>query len=132
MQAAIAALHGAADSAENTDWRQIALLYSTLWRENPSPIILLNRAVAISFADGPVRGLAALDVVARDGRLENYYPYHASRADMLRRAGFWENSAESYALALSLTNNTVEQNFLRGRLAEMEQRGDAINDISTS
>ena len=120
IQAAIAALHAEANSAENTDWRQIAMLYASLWRINPSPIILLNRAVAISMADGPIRGLAALDIVAEDGRLENYYPYHVSRADMLRRAGFWEDSAESYALALTLTNNRVEQAFLKKRLHEVE------------
>lgn len=121
MQAAIAALHGSADSAENTDWQQIALLYASLWRINPSPIILLNRAVAVSMADGPVRGLAALDAIADDGRLDNYYAYHAARADMLRRAGFWEASAESYALTLTLTQNNIEQNYLRRRLNEVEQ-----------
>lgn len=120
IQAAIAALHCEADSAENTDWQQITLLYQSLYRFNPSPVIALNHAVAVAMANGPLRGLAMLEQLEAEGSLANYHLFHATKADLLRRAGFRQESAEAYATALALTNNQRERTFLAKRLAEVE------------
>jgi RNA polymerase sigma-70 factor (ECF subfamily) len=109
IQAAIAALH-AQDSA---DWRQIAALYEELLRIWPSPVVALNRAVAVAMSDGPEKGLSLL--VEIDG----YYLYHATRADFLRRLGRGAEAAEAYRRAIELTENNVEREYLKGRLREV-------------
>jgi RNA polymerase sigma-70 factor (ECF subfamily) len=122
IQAAISALHAQAPQAKDTDWIQISALYGELLKFNPSPIVELNRAVAIAMADGPVRGLAILDQLGEDKALRDYHLFHASRADLLRRAGWLEEAHSVYQHALALSQNSVEQAFLRRRLMEVEQR----------
>ncbi|BCL78103.1 RNA polymerase subunit sigma-24 [Ktedonobacteria bacterium brp13] len=120
VQAAISALHVQAERAADTDWTQIASLYGVLMRMVSSPVIALNRAVAIAMADGPLRGLVLLDQpeIARD--LHNYYLFHASRADLLRRLRRMQEASLAYTQALKLCQNEKEQAFLRRRLAEVE------------
>ncbi len=119
IQAAISALHAQAERPEDTDWLQIAALYGELLKLNPSPIIELNRAVAIAMADGPLRGLALLRQLENNELLQDYYLFHATRADLLRRIGRFEEAALSYQKALELTQNSAEQIFLKGRLAQI-------------
>jgi RNA polymerase sigma-70 factor (ECF subfamily) len=122
VQAAIAALHDAAPSSDTTDWRQIAALYATLLRWEPSPVVELNHAVAIAMAEGPAAGLALMDGLQADGRLEGYVYLHAARADMLRRLGRWSEARSAYERALLLTANEAERAFLRRRIAEVGAR----------
>jgi RNA polymerase sigma-70 factor (ECF subfamily) len=122
IQAAIAALHAQAKTPAGTDWPQIALLYHELYRRQPTPVVGLNRAAAVAMAEGPVRGLALLDELDQSGALDDYYLFHAARADLLRRAGWFEEAADAYAVALELAQNNVEKTFLRGRLEEMEAK----------
>ena len=117
VQAAIAALHDAATEAGATDWPQIAALYGRLAELAPSPVVELNRAVAIAMADGPALGLAHLDALADDARLDGYPYFHAARADLFRRLGRREEAAAAYRRALDLTTNDVERAFLDRRLA---------------
>jgi RNA polymerase sigma-70 factor (ECF subfamily) len=119
LQAAIAALHDDADKAEETDWTQIAALYATLARIAPSPVVELNRAVAVAMASGPKVGLALVEAVAASGQLEEYPYLHAARADLLRRLGRLEEAGAAYSRARSLTANAAEQDFLDRRLAEV-------------
>jgi len=119
VQAAIAAVHDAAAEPDATDWPQIAALYSSLARLAPSPVVELNRAVAIAMAEGFAAGLARLDALAGDELLAGYPYYHSARADLLRRLGRAEEAVRAYRAALTLTSNTVEQAFLAGRLAEL-------------
>ncbi|HXT34685.1 MAG TPA: DUF6596 domain-containing protein, partial [Chloroflexota bacterium] len=119
IQAAIAALHDGAATAAETDWPQIVALYGTLARLTPSPVVELNRAVATAMAEGPDRGLALLHRPAVAESLAEYQHYHAARADLLRRAGQYEEAMAAYARALELCQNTVERHFLQRRLAEM-------------
>jgi RNA polymerase sigma-70 factor (ECF subfamily) len=119
LQAAIAALHDDADKAEETDWNQIAALYATLARIAPSPVVELNRAVAVAMASGPKVGLALVEAVAASGQLEEYPYLHAARADLLRRLGRLEEAGAAYSRARSLTANAAEQDFLDRRLAEV-------------
>ena len=120
IQAAIAALHCQASRPENTDWLQIVQLYSLLERLQPSPIVSLNRAVAIAMVEGPERALTLIDELAAGGQLDNYHLLHATRADMLRRAGSLKQAAEAYTRALSFVTNDSERRFLERRLREME------------
>jgi RNA polymerase sigma-70 factor, ECF subfamily len=120
LQAAIAALHAQADSYETTDWPQIVRLYDALLRVWPSPVVALNRAIAVSMVDGPEAGLAALDGLADDARLAGYRYLPAARADMLRRLGRRDEAAAAYRAALALTDNDAERAFLERRLAEVE------------
>jgi RNA polymerase sigma-70 factor (ECF subfamily) len=122
LQAAIAALHDDAATPEETDWAQIAALYGALGRIAPSPVIELNRAVAVAMAAGPERGLDLIDLVAAGGQLEEYPYLHAARADLLRRLGRTSEAADSYRRARALTANVAEQAFLDGRLAEVGGR----------
>jgi RNA polymerase sigma-70 factor, ECF subfamily len=115
VQAAIAALHAQAPSARETDWPQIAALYSVLVRLNPSPVIELNRAVAIAMADGFEHGLALLDTI----HLPGYHLLPAVRADLLRRLGRHADAADAYRQALALVTNAAERQFLERRLAEV-------------
>jgi RNA polymerase sigma-70 factor (ECF subfamily) len=122
LQAAIAALHDDAGSADETDWPQIVALYATLARVAPSPVVELNRAVAVAMASGPEVGLGLVDAIAASGQLDDYPYLHAARADLLRRLGRLEEAGAAYATARSLTANVAEQDFLDRRLAEV---GDA-------
>jgi RNA polymerase sigma-70 factor (ECF subfamily) len=120
VQAAIAALHDGAARAGDTDWRQIEALYARLARLAPSPVVELNRAVAIAMADGPEEGLARLDALAGDERLATYPYFQSARADLLRRLGRRTDAAAAYRAALALTSNEVERTFLARRIAEVE------------
>ena len=119
LQAAIAALHDDAATAVETDWAQIAGLYAVLGRVAPSPVIELNRAVAVAMASGPEIGLRLVDAVAASGELEEYPYLHASRADLLRRLGRLPEAADAYARAHELTANEAERAFLERRLMEV-------------
>ena len=110
IQAAISAVHAQAENYNATDWNEITLLYGKLYELQPSPVIKLNAAVAMSFAQGAAAGLAALTEMEEQGVLEHYQPYHAARADLFRRAGLNEDSAAAYRQALELTDNVAEQN----------------------
>jgi RNA polymerase sigma-70 factor (ECF subfamily) len=117
LQAAIAAVHDEAPSAEATDWMQIAILYATLAHVAPSPVVELNRAVALAMVDGPAAGLAHVEPLAS---VLDEYPYlHATRADLLRRLARWGESAAAYARAIELTTNGPERTYLARRLAEV-------------
>jgi RNA polymerase sigma-70 factor (ECF subfamily) len=116
LQAAIAALHCRSERAEDTDWRSIATLYERLGRLMPSPIVELNRAVAVAMADGPARGLELVD--ALEG-LEHYRLLHSTRADLLRRLERPDEAADEYRRALELTTNRAERAFLERRLREL-------------
>jgi RNA polymerase sigma-70 factor (ECF subfamily) len=119
LQAAIAAVHAEARTAGNTDWSQIGALYRALMRLNPSPIIALNYAAAVAMSEGPAEGLRLIDSAASSGKLNNYYLFHAARADLLRRLGRNDEAREAYSRALELTNNQVEQQYMRRRLGEL-------------
>ena len=116
IQAAIAACHATAPAAAQTDWPQIAGLYGELARVAPSAIVDLNRAVAIGMADGPEAALPLVDEIAATGQLDAYYLLHATRADLLRRAGRRSEASESYRAALTLAPTEAERRFLRSRL----------------
>jgi RNA polymerase sigma-70 factor, ECF subfamily len=121
FQAAIAALHCQAARPEDTDWRQILLLYDLLERAGPSPIVSLNRAVAVAMVDGLRPALALIDALAATGELEGYHLLHATRADLLRRIGSRVEAARSYERALSLATNDSERRFLTRRLREVQE-----------
>jgi RNA polymerase sigma-70 factor (ECF subfamily) len=121
VQAAIAALHCQAARAEDTDWPQILSLYDVLLRLQPSPIVSLNRAVAVAMVQGPAPALAIIDQLA--GQLENYHLLHSARADLLRRAGSLAEAAVAYEQALALVNNESERRFLERRLQEVRRWG---------
>lgn len=116
LQAAITALHIQASDAEATDWRQIADLYGTLAGLSPSPVVELNRATAVGFADGPEAGLELLRPLLGDPALEHYQPLHAAHAELLRRAGDLAGAAEAYGQAIALSANDVERAELERRL----------------
>jgi RNA polymerase sigma-70 factor (ECF subfamily) len=115
VQAAIAALHAQASCWEETDWPQIAGLYAELERLDPSPVVRINRAVAVAFAESAQTGLAILDDLQVDPRLERYQPLHAARAELLRRAGDPEAADAAYEAALTLTSNAAEREALERR-----------------
>ncbi|MFF4593346.1 RNA polymerase sigma factor [Amycolatopsis sp. NPDC001319] len=117
LQAAIAACHAAAATAADTDWPQIAALYGELAKRVPSPVVQLNRAVAVAMADGPAAGLALVDAMAGD--LDGYHLLPATRADLLRRLGRCEEAADAYRVALALAGNEADRRFLRRRLTEI-------------
>jgi RNA polymerase sigma-70 factor (ECF subfamily) len=119
IQAAIAALHCQAARAEDTDWPQIVQLYDVLEDIDPSPIVALNRAVAVAMVDGPEAALALMGALAGD--LDGYHLLHAARADLLRRTGSAAESAKSYRRALALVTNESERRFLERRLREVQQ-----------
>jgi RNA polymerase sigma-70 factor (ECF subfamily) len=116
LQAAVAAEHARAASASEVDWARIALLYARLAEVNPSPVVELNRAVAVAMSAGPERGLALIDGL--DG-LDAYHLLHSARADLLRRLGRRDDAAASYRRALELATNPVERSFLERRLADL-------------
>ena len=125
VQAAIAAVHAQADSFEATDWAQIAALYDLLERLSPSPVIELNRAVAVAMRDGPEAGLARIDSLISGDRLDRFHLLHAARADLLRRAGRLEEAADAYERALALEQSAPERRYLVRRLAEVRGATDA-------
>ena len=120
LQAAIASLHCRASSAAETDWRQIVQCYDLLERIQPSPVVSLNRAVAVAMASGPEAGLAAIDELNSNGSLEEYHLLHAARADLMRRLGDTDGAALSYSRALELVSNSSEKRYLERRLREMQ------------
>jgi RNA polymerase sigma-70 factor (ECF subfamily) len=122
LQAAIASLHCQAARSDDTDWPQILRLYDVLERVQPSPIVSLNRAVAVAMVEGPQPALAIVDSLAASGDLNGYHLLHAARADLLRRAGAPAEAAESYARALALVTNGSERRFLERRLREVQRR----------
>jgi RNA polymerase sigma-70 factor (ECF subfamily) len=127
VQAAIAALHDAAPDAASTDWPQIAALYGRLAALAPSPVVELNRAVAVAMAEGPAMGLAMLDALASEAALAGYPYFHAARADLLRRLGRLAGAADAYRAALGVTTNDVERAFLEKRLGEVAQGGSTLS-----
>jgi RNA polymerase sigma-70 factor, ECF subfamily len=120
LQAAIAAVHAEAESPAATDWRQIVALYNQLVRIQPSPVVQLNRAVAIAMRDGPEAGLRHIDAVLEHGELANYYLAHAARADMCRRLGRTAEARSSYEKALALTQQEPERQFLQDRIRQLK------------
>jgi RNA polymerase sigma-70 factor (ECF subfamily) len=120
LQAAIAAVHAEAESVAATDWRQIVALYDQLLRIQPSPVVQLNRAVAIAMRDGPAVGLAHIDAVLERGGLANYYLAHSARADMCRRLGRTAEARASYEKALALTQQEPERQFLQARIRQLK------------
>jgi RNA polymerase sigma-70 factor (ECF subfamily) len=127
LQAAIAALHCQAARADQTDWPQIVRLYDRLVRLQPSPIVSLNRAVAIAMVDGPRPALALVDALAGAGDLDGYHLLHAARADLLRRIGDPAEAAMSYTRALALVTNDSERRFLERRLQEVQAQASTLN-----
>ncbi|MDQ2938043.1 MAG: RNA polymerase sigma factor [Acidobacteriota bacterium] len=120
LQAAIAAVHAEAESVAATDWKQIVALYDRLLRIQPSPVVLLNRAVAIAMCDGPEAGLTQIDAVLEHGELANYYLAHSARADMYRRLGRTAEARSSYERALALTQQEPERHFLQERIRQLK------------
>jgi RNA polymerase sigma-70 factor (ECF subfamily) len=120
IQAAIAAEHCRAVRAEDTDWPRIVVLYDVLGRLQPSPIVSLNRAVAVAMVEGPEAGLTLIDKLAAAGDLDKYHLLHAARADLLRRLGSRAEAARSYERALALVTNDGERRFLERRLQELK------------
>ncbi len=120
LQAAIAAVHAEAESAAATDWRQIVALYNQLVRIQPSPVVHLNRAVAIAECDGPEAGLKHIDALLEHGELANYYLAHSARAELYRRLGRTAEARASYEKALALTQQEPERQFLQERIRRLK------------
>jgi RNA polymerase sigma-70 factor, ECF subfamily len=119
LQAAIAATHADAASAADTDWAQITHLYDALLKVNPSPVVALNRAVAIAMRDGPGAGLCAIDAILANGDLRDYQLAHSARADLLRRLNRAPEAIAAYERALELTSQAPTRRFLLRRLGEL-------------
>ncbi len=119
LQAAIAAVHAEAETAESTDWAQIVELYTVLVRADPSPVIELNRAAAVAMRDGPGAGLALIDTIMARGDLDGYYLTHSARADLCRRLGRKDEARAAYQRALALVRQEPERRFLERRLREL-------------
>ena len=128
LQAAIAAVHAEAKTADETDWPQIVALYQELMRINSSPIVALNYAAAVAMSAGWAAGLALMDEANAGKKLEHYYLYHAARADLLRRLNRLQEATAAYKQALALTTNRVEQQYLKRRLDEVTRtnRGSGV------
>ena len=122
LQAAIAAVHGEAATAGETDWHQIAQLYGKLACLSPTPVVALNHAVAVAMSEGLSRGLAMIDDLGASGQLDGYYLFHAARADILRRLDLRDEAADAYQRALALATNQVERSYLTRRLRELNQQ----------
>jgi RNA polymerase sigma-70 factor (ECF subfamily) len=123
VQAAIAAVHAQAPDAQSTDWTQIVALYDVLLRLDDSPVVELNRAVALAMRDGPEAGLAEIDALLARGELDGYRLAHAARADLCRRRGRVTQAPEAYRRAHALTEQAAERRFLERRLAELAGSG---------
>jgi RNA polymerase sigma-70 factor (ECF subfamily) len=125
LQAAIAALHAEAPSYADTDWRQIVGLYDLLLAAWPSPVVAMNRAVAVSMADGPQAGLELLtEIESASSQLLGYHYLHAVRADLLRQLGRRDEAATAYRQAIELCSNSAERQFLSGRLSALRAAPD--------
>jgi len=122
LQAAIAAVHSEAADAASTDWPQIVALYSVLARAEPSPVVELNRAVALAMRDGPKAGLALIEAILARGELADYHLAHSARADLCRRLGRKDEARSAYQRALSLTQQEQERRFLENRLRELDEK----------
>jgi RNA polymerase sigma-70 factor (ECF subfamily) len=122
LQAAIAAVHAEAATAAATDWAQIVALYDALARLEPSPVVHLNRAVAVAMRDGPAAGLALVDAILASGELDSYHLAHASRGELCRRLGRAGEARAAFARALELAGSEPERRLLRRRLAELVAR----------
>jgi RNA polymerase sigma-70 factor (ECF subfamily) len=122
LQAAISAVHAEAPTASATDWAEIVGLYDLLLQVEPSPVIELNRAVAVAMRDGPDAGLELVDALLARGELAEYRLAHAARADLCRRLGRVDAAREAYERALTLTQQAVERRFIERRLAELSPR----------
>src|SRR5207245_3962720 len=120
LQAAIAAVHARAPDAGATDWAEIARLYDLLLRLIPTPVVELNRAVAIAMRDGPAAGLALIDAILSRGELADYHLAHAARAELCRRLGKTADARVSYARALGLARLEPEQRYLQRRLDALQ------------
>src|SRR5207344_2719854 len=120
LQAAIAAVHAEAPKAAATDWAQIVGLYDVLARANPSPVVELNRAVAVAMRDGPAAGLALIDAILARGDLADYHLAHSARADFCRRLGKTAEARSSYQRALALTQQEPERQFLQERIRQLK------------
>jgi RNA polymerase sigma-70 factor (ECF subfamily) len=119
LQAAIAGVHAKAPNAAATDWAEIVGLYDVLVRVEPSPVVELNRAVAVAMRDGPLAGLVLIDAILARGDLADYHLAHSARADLCRRLGRMAEARASYERALALTRQEPERRFLEGRLGEL-------------
>src|SRR5262249_12653828 len=124
LQAAIAAVHAEARSADQTDWLQIALLYRELMRINSSAVVALNHAAAVAMSEGPEQGLDLIEEAGANGKLDHYYLFHAARADLLRRLNRVPEATKAYTRALELTTNQVEQQYIRRRMSELKELTD--------
>jgi RNA polymerase sigma-70 factor (ECF subfamily) len=125
LQAAISAVHAEAPAAAATDWSQIVGLYDVLARAEPSPVVELNRAVAVAMRDGPEAGLVLVDAILGRGELTDYHLAHAARADLCRRLGKTAEARASYQRALDLIRQEPERRFLERRLAELKAEGES-------
>jgi RNA polymerase sigma-70 factor, ECF subfamily len=132
LQAAIAAVHASADSAGATDWAEIVGLYDVLVRLQPTPVVALNRAVAVAMRDGPAAGLPLIETLLADGQLQDYHLAHAARADICRRLGRHADARASYERALALVRQEPERAFLAGRLRDLPTDVDRAQRRSTS
>jgi RNA polymerase sigma-70 factor (ECF subfamily) len=121
LQAAIAAVHAEAKTADETDWRQIVALYKELMRINSSPIVALNHAAASAMSEGLERGLSLIEEAGASGKLDHYYLFHAARADLLRRLSRLQEAESAYTSALSLATNGIEQQYIRKRLRQVTE-----------
>jgi RNA polymerase sigma-70 factor (ECF subfamily) len=121
LQAAIAAVHASAPSATATDWAQIVELYELLAQAEPSPVVELNRAVAVAMRDGPAAGLALIDAILARGDLADYHLAHAARAELCRRLGRTDEARVAYQQAIALARQEPERRFLDRRLAELQK-----------
>jgi RNA polymerase sigma-70 factor (ECF subfamily) len=119
LQAAIAAVHAEAPSTEATDWQEIVGLYEVLGRIDPSPVVALNRAVAVAMQDGPEAGLELIEALLAEGELAGYHLAHSARADLCRRLGRKTDARASYQRALALTRLEPEKRFIEQRLADL-------------
>jgi RNA polymerase sigma-70 factor (ECF subfamily) len=129
LQAAIAAVHAEADTAAATDWRQIACLYGRLAGSQPSPVVELNRAVAIARSDGPESGLTLIDNLLARRELANYQLAHSVRAELSRRLGRIVEARSSYERAIALTQQEPERRFLQERLRQVDRNFEAAVDF---
>jgi RNA polymerase sigma-70 factor (ECF subfamily) len=122
LQAAIAAVHAEAATADRTDWNQIVVLYTVLQRVDPSPVVELNRAVAVAMRDGPEAGVEIIDRILRRGDLGKYHFAHAARAELLRRAGKPADALTAFQQALALARQEPERRFLTARIKELTRQ----------
>jgi predicted RNA polymerase sigma factor len=120
LQAALAAVHASAPTYADTDWDEVVSIYDVLGAIWPSPVVALNRAVAVGMAQGPAAGLAAIEVIRGEPELAGYRYLPAARAEFLRRAGRVDEARSEYAAAISLTDNTVEREHMQSRLASLD------------